>query len=184
MSKVNLLLANLLILICVFWLNPSGLAVGPCPPDCPGPTSTIPSDVGCNPNWLIKWDPNNPHTVSPGGNVTLKFGEGNRPYNVTVTGNDFWLDQGHTVTTINNNYNGTITLYAGNNSCGSAEIKITDRCSNEETGYVRSPSGKWGSWSDPKILTICIAYKWGNTTGPEICEDAAFKYQGSYGGGW
>ena len=185
MSKVNLLISNLLVLIFVFGLNSSGLSIGPCPGgDCPKTLPMIPGTVNCNPEWKPKWDSSNPQEVSPGHSKTLNFGEGNRPYTVSVTGNDFWLDQAHTVTTIENNYTGTITLYAGSNSCGSAEITITDRCANEEAGYVRSTSGKWGSWTGHKTLTICAAYKWGHSPPDEICEDVAFKYGSSFGGGW
>lgn len=183
MSKVNLAIANLLILICVFWLSSSQLSAEPCQ-DCPGTMSTITGDAECNPDWKPKWDSSNPQQVSPGQSVTLNFGEGNRPYTVTVTGNDFWLDQARTVTTVENNFTGTITLYAGSNACGSAEITIADRCDNEKAGYVRSPSGKWGSWSNAKTWTICEAYKWGHSTDNVICEDVAFQYHGSYGGGW
>jgi hypothetical protein len=184
MSKVNLLIANLLILLFFFGLNSSQISAEPCPPECPVTTSTTTGTVNCNLDWKIKWDSSNPQEVSPGNNVTLKFGEGNRPYTVSVTGNDFWLDQAHKVTTINNNYTGTITLYAGNNSCGSAEIIIKDRCDNEKAGYVRSTSGTWGSWSNLKTWTICGMFKWGHTPSDEICEDVAFQYHGSYGGGW
>jgi hypothetical protein len=105
MSKVNVAIANLLILICIFWLNSSGLSAGNCPGgECPGTLSTITGDTECNPDWKPKWESSNPPEVSPGHNVTLNFGEGNRPYTVSVTGNDFWLDQAHTVTTINNNF--------------------------------------------------------------------------------
>lgn len=185
MSKINLAIANLLIFIFVFWLNSSGLSAGDCPGgECPGTMSTITGDAECNPDWKPKWDFSNPQEVSPGHNVTLNFGEGNRPYTVSVTGNDFWLDQAHTVTKINNNYTGTITLYAGNNSCGSAEITIKDRCDNEKAGYVRSTSGKWGSWENAKTWTYCDLFEWGDTRKNIICQDVAYKYSGIQGGGW
>ena len=184
MSKVYLLSVNLLILIFVVGLHSSGLSFGPCPPECPESTSTITGNAKCNPDWKPKWSANNTREVSPGHSVSLNFGEGHRPYTVSVSGNDFWFDQAHTVTTLSNNSSGAITLYAGSNACGAAEITIVDRCANKAAEYVRSTSGEWGPWENVNTWTSCDLQKWGDTKKDVICKDGAYKYSGTQRGGW
>lgn len=182
MSKVNLTFANLLVLICIFWLSSSHLSADVCPKgDCPRSFSTITGDAKCNPDWKPKWESSNSQQLSPGQSVTLNFGEGNRPYTVTVTGNDFWLDQSHTVTTIEKNYTGTITLYAGSNACGSAHIQVTDKCENTAVESVLSTVGRWGSWSVGVEEIYCDHWGYSNQN-QEICDNPAYEMKWLVGG--
>jgi hypothetical protein len=146
MFKVNQIITNLIIIFFVFCLNSSVFSAGPCPPDCPGPTSTTPGDVGCNPNWSIKWAPKNPPEVERNKDIPIKFTGIKGPYDITVSGTGFWLDAQHTIKTIQNNETGEITLYADNSACGAATIDVTDvGCTNPITGkaFVKSTEGVW-----------------------------------------
>ena len=142
MAKVNSAIINILVLSFLVCLNPSGFAVDPCP-DCPQNLPTIPGIVDCNPNWTIVWNPDNPQQVIRNGSVTLQFKGGTRPYDLAVSGTDFWFDDNHRITSIAGNDTGTITVYAGSNACGSATLTINDGCNVQSTGYVRSNSGTW-----------------------------------------
>jgi hypothetical protein len=143
MSKVNLLIVNLLILVFVFGLNSSHLLAETCPPDCPDTTSTTTGDPDCNSDWKIIWAADDPDPIGPGGSVTLRFWGSKRPYDFVLSGTDFSFDPVLPVTAINNNNTGVVTVYAGNNACGSATISVTDGCGVQGSGSVRSSNGTW-----------------------------------------
>lgn len=148
MSKVNFVTLNILVLTFLVCLSPSGFTAGPCPGnDCPPNLSTIPGTVNCNPNWIIVWVSDNPQQVLRGQSVTLKIEGGARPYDLSVSGNDFWFDEAHTITSIAGNNTGVITLYAGGSACGSATITVSDECDDYATGSVRCNSDGAGVWT-------------------------------------
>ncbi len=144
MSKKKLFMGGFLVLSLVFGLVFSSSSIQDCPSDvdCPGTTSTIPGTVDCNPDWKVVWASDNPQEISRGGHVTLKFEGGNRPYDLTVSGTDFWFDEDHTITTIENNITGTIALYAGSSACV-ATITVTDNCNVQSSSYVYYSGGDW-----------------------------------------
>ena len=143
MSKVNLAIANLLILIFVFGLNSSGLSIGPCPPDCPGNTSTIPGTVNCNPEWAPQWDSEN----------SAKRFPSREPADVSITGGlgpyTWVVNKGFTLgcTTNCGRHN---TVDSEETDCIAA-ITVTDRCGSQTTGSVRRP----GYWDAER----CYRYK-------------------------
>ena len=131
MSKVNIAIANLLILIFVFGLNSSGLSIGPCPPDCPSTTSTFPDEVQYPDSWIFKWAADNPQNITPGGSVTVKVEGGVPDYQWQVSGNGFSLTESDTADRSN-------TLNADVSACGEATITVEDYQQKQVQGTVRT----------------------------------------------
>ncbi len=158
MSKINLTITNILILIFVFWLNSSGFSIGPCPPDCPGNISTIPGTVNCNPDWGPQWDSDN---------SAKEFPSAEPPVDVYVTGGlgpyTWQVSSGFALACTNDC--GTSNILSSQATDCIATITITDRCGAQTTGKVRRP-GYWeANWCYSYKLPIC--YNHGCNSNPK-----------------
>jgi hypothetical protein len=124
-------------------LNSSHLSAEPCQ-DCPGPISTIPGTVKCNPDWGPQWDRENSAKQFPSGEppVNVYVTEGQGPYTWAVS-NGFTLECTDECATSN-------TVSSLGTDC-IATITVTDRCGNQTTGSVRRP-GYWDA-------ELCYRYK-------------------------
>lgn len=75
-------------------------------------------------------------TVAQSDSVGVFVADGLGPYDWSVSGTGFTLNSTQTAGVSN-------TLNADAESCGGAEITVTDACENSTTGYVRSTVGQW-----------------------------------------
>jgi hypothetical protein len=144
MSRVNISITNLLILIFVFGLNSSGLSIGPCPPDCPQNTPTTPAEVQYKDSWIFKWAADNPQNITPGGSVTVKVEGGVPDYEWQVSGDGFSLTESDT-TGVSNALNADVS------ACGEATITVEDYQQKQVQGTVRTldPSFIWNEVNSP-----------------------------------
>ncbi|MBA7492390.1 hypothetical protein ES702_02940 [subsurface metagenome] len=91
---------------------------------------------------LIEYDPANPETIGPSGQVDLSVLEGSGPFTWLVSGTGFWFDAAYTLKEIHTP-DRSATLYADHTACGAALLTITDNCGNVVTAYLRSTAGEW-----------------------------------------
>ena len=158
MSKLGKLKLCLMVLPFVFFLNFGG-ALGQ--EGCIVPTIT--KNVKDIQKYLkLKWAPNNPDTVKPydpnvpdSGSVTISVIDGKPDFTWQVSGNDFWFDANYTITSETTSAR-SITLYAGPDACGPAEITVTDPHSSV-IGYVRCTAGQWITTGDHVCTPPCEA---------------------------
>jgi hypothetical protein len=145
MSKINLLIAHLLILICVFWLNSSHLSAEPCPPDCPGPTSTIAANAEYKDSWIFKWADDNPEFIPLGGSDEVRVEGGVPNFKWQVAGDGFSLQESETTDRTN-------TLSVDGTACGEATITVEDKHKQQVQGTVRAKdeSFVWDEVNSPK----------------------------------
>lgn len=81
------------------------------------------------------WDSENSvEELVPGTNGTVYVTGGYAPYKWTISGAEFSFD-GQGLTTVEG-HGDNIDVYASNNACGSATIKVTDLCDTEVQGTV------------------------------------------------
>lgn len=103
--------------------------------------------------------------VGPGGSLVLGISGGVPPYDWSVQGNGFWLEESQSQGLSN-------TLYADNTACGSAMVGITDACNVTVTGSIRCTQGIWRQhgyhaldvgnaentgpcdWTSPKVVIL------------------------------
>jgi hypothetical protein len=144
MPKVNLAIANLLTLICVFWLNSSGLSAEPCPPECPGPTSTITENAEYKDSWIFKWADDNPEFIPLGESEEVRVEGGVPNFKWQVSGDGFSLKESETTDRTN-------TLYADGTACGEATITVEDYHKQQVQGTVRAKdeSFVWDELNSP-----------------------------------
>lgn len=98
----------------------------------------------CLSTTAMSWDDAaSSDTVARSNSVTVAVQDGVGPYNWTVSGTGFTLDNAQTVGVSN-------TLNADAVACGSATVTVTDDCGSV-TGYVRCTTGAWTlqAWSCP-----------------------------------
>ena len=83
-------------------------------------------------------------SIDPGSSASLSIENGCGPFNWTVSGTGFSLD---------NN-----TLNSSGSACGSATVTVTDALGRVATGHVRSTNGQWvlASLSSDKTNPACI----------------------------
>jgi hypothetical protein len=177
MSKANLLSINLIALILVFLVKSSGFSTGPCPPDCPGPTSTIPGRVNCNSNWRPLWDygKTESDTIGVNENITIAVQWGRPPYTWTLYNTS---DQGRGFSLAEKTTMGpTNTLSTNSTPCGTAWIKVTDTCGNEVFETIRHSNVTSGSWISIAHNECVLAERW-----TEAYPGSMPRYTYQYGG--
>ena len=143
MSKAKLAIVNILVLICVFWLNSSHLSADDCQ-DCPKNTPTIPGETQYKDSWVLKWAGDNPQNITPGGSVTVKVEGGFPGYEWQVSGDGYSLTESDTSDRSN-------ILNADVSACGEATITVEDYFKQEVQGTVRpnDPSFIWDEVNSP-----------------------------------
>jgi len=89
----------------------------------------------------LEWDEKySADTVSPSGSVVVAVINGVPPYQWAVQGNDFSIANASTDGITN-------TLIAGPDACGTATVTVTDFCSDQVQGEVRSTNGQWQAYT-------------------------------------
>jgi hypothetical protein len=178
MSKVNLFVANLLILICIFWLNSSHLTAEPCQ-DCPGPTSTITGTVNCNQNWILEWDYDNTTSdaISKNSSITIAVKGGSPPYawsliQTSTQGRGFYLNEETTLESTN-------TLSTGGVPCGTAWVQVRDRCGKEVIETFIYPDLGSGRWKN-KSHGQCVLSERYNSVDWSNMPRFGYQYGGRY----
>jgi len=137
MLKARKLLIDILVLPFVIVLNPSILqAEERCF------VRTVTANVEYKDTWLLQWDPDNPEKINRNSSVSVKVIGGWKNFSWSVSGNDFWFDSAHTITSIETDSR-TVTVYAGSSACGAATITVTDSRNGSVTGYLRCTYGQW-----------------------------------------
>lgn len=108
--------------------------------DCSCTMVSVECGPDCTACGAIAWDDDtSADTVAQSGNCTVAITDTDAcgPYSWSVSGSGFTLDNATTSGLTN-------TLNAAADACGSAEVTVTDICSNEVVGYVRCGSdGRW-----------------------------------------
>ena len=97
---------------------------------------TVTANVTYPEGWFLTYSPNNPETIEPSSEETIRIFGCRPPFTWSVEGNGFDLSDDETVTLFN-------TLGADGTACGSATITITDNFGASDTGYVRCTNGQW-----------------------------------------
>jgi hypothetical protein len=171
---------NFVALILVFLGQSSGFSTGPCPPDCPATTSTVPGRVNCNSKLSPLWDYENTESDTIGVNdskiIAVKWG---RPpytwtlYNTSDQGRGFYLDQTSTAGPTNR-------LSTNSAPCGTAWIKVTDDCNNEVIETIRHPGVASGTWVSLAHNLCILSEKWNekDTSGKRVAY--GYRYGGRY----
>jgi hypothetical protein len=106
---------------------------------------TVTANIEYKDTWLLQWDPDNPEEILPNGSVSVNVIGGWKNFSWSVSGNDFWFDSEHTLTSIET-VSRTVTVYAGSNACGAATISVTDSRNVSATGSLRCTNGKWSDY--------------------------------------
>ncbi len=142
MSKLNLIIANLLMLIILFWLNSSHLSAQ-CR-DCPQRFSSTPAEVQYKDSWIFKWSADNPQNISLGGSITVKVEGGFPGYEWQVSGVGYSLTESETADR-SNIFNADVS------ACGEATITVEDYKEKQVQGTVRpyDPSFIWDEVNSP-----------------------------------
>ncbi len=97
---------------------------------------TVTANVTYPEGWFLTYSPNNPETIEPSSEETIRIFGCRPPFTWSVEGNGFDLSDDETVTLFN-------TLGADGTACGSATITITDSFGESDKGYVRCTTGIW-----------------------------------------
>jgi len=103
---------------------------------------TVTKNVEYKDTWLLQWDPANPEEINPSTSVNVKVIGGWKKFTWSVSGEDFWFDSAQTITSIETDSK-TVTLYAGSNACGPANIVVADSRDGSVTGSLRCTNGQW-----------------------------------------
>jgi len=94
----------------------------------------------------LAWDDDNSTDAiyqNHSGAIAVSGGVG--PFDWSVSGTGFWLDESHTLTELTTDTR-TTTLWADATACGTATINVTDDCEGSCTGEVRCADA--GNWVD------------------------------------
>jgi len=91
------------------------------------------------PSWNYALSDNE---IDPSGSADIHLTGGSPPYTVTVSGTDFWTDNGYTETT--KVYNSMpIEVFADAAACGSCTITVVDGCGRTVEESIRCTVGGW-----------------------------------------
>jgi hypothetical protein len=99
-------------------------------------TVTFPASWGCD--WLAT----NPNEIARNSSGLIRLKNGRLPFQWQMSGNGFWFDAAHTITTIQT-IDPSVTVYVGSSACGSATLTATDSSGCSTTGTVRTNAGSW-----------------------------------------
>jgi hypothetical protein len=107
---------------------------------CPVPTMT--GTITYPSSWSCGWFIGNPDEIARNQNGVIELRGGRPPYQWQVSGNGFWFDAAHTITSVQTT-DPSVRAYADSSACGSATIHVTDGSSCSQSGTVRTSAGDW-----------------------------------------
>jgi hypothetical protein len=103
---------------------------------------------------------------------------GKANYTFSVSGTDFWLDVGHTITTLETS-NLTATVYSGASACGTCTVTVTDGFGQVCGGYVLCTTGSW-----TLLCSVTPCAMGADCCDPILHPGVEYDYSGKYYFGW
>lgn len=90
----------------------------------------------------MAWDPGNIYELAQSDSVIITILNGSPPFDISISGDDFWLNSSLNKTFITTSYR-TFVVFTGSDACGNAVLNVEDNCNDFLDTQISSTAGSW-----------------------------------------